>query len=50
MGKRIRALSIIVAFLLLGSFGLYQESFANTEDEITEKIEINVSNTRPTFD
>jgi len=49
VGKRIRALSIIVAFLLLGSFGLYQESFANTEDEITEKIEINVSNTRPTF-
>jgi len=49
MGDRIRVLSVIVAFLLLGSFGLYQESFAITADEINEKIKINESNTRPTF-
>ena len=49
MGKGIRTLSITVVFLLLGSFGLYQESFAITADEITVKIEINESNTRPTF-
>ena len=49
MGDRIRALSIIVTTLLLGSFGLYQESFAITADETTEEIEINESNTRPTF-
>ena len=49
MGEGIRVLSIVVAFLLLGSFGLYQESFAITADEINEKIQINESNTRPTF-
>ncbi len=49
MGEGIRVLSIVVAFLLLGSFGLYQESFAITADEINEKLQINESNTRPTF-
>jgi len=49
MGEKIRVLSIIVAVLLLGSFGLYQESFAITADEINEKIKINESVTRPTF-
>ncbi len=49
MGDRIRVLSIVVAVLLLGSFGLYQESFAITADEINEKIKINESVTRPTF-
>ncbi len=49
MGEGIRVLSIVVAFLLLGSFGLYQESFAITEDQINEKLQINESNTRPTF-
>ena len=49
MGEGIRVLSIVVAFLLLGSFGLYQESFAITADEINEKLQINDSNTRPTF-
>jgi len=49
MGDRIRVLSIVVAFLMLGSFGLYQESFAITANEINEKLQINESNTRPTF-
>ena len=49
MGDEIKVLSIIVSVLMLGSFGLYQESFAITEDEINEKIQINESNTRPTF-
>jgi len=49
MGDRIRVLSIVVAALLLGSFGLYQDSFAITADKINEKIKINESNTRPTF-
>ncbi len=49
MGDRIRVLSIVIAVLMLGSFGLYQESFAITADEINEKIKINESNTRPTF-
>jgi len=49
MGEGIRVLSIVVAFLLLGSFGIYQESFAITADEINEKLQINESNTRPTF-
>jgi len=49
VGEGIRVLSIVVAFLLLGSFGLYQESFAITADEINEKLQINESNTRPTF-
>lgn len=49
MGKGSIVLSLMVAFLLLGSFGLYQESFAITADEINEKIKINDSNTRPTF-
>lgn len=49
MGDEIKVLSIVVAVLLLGSFGLYQESFAITAEEINEKIQINESNTRPTF-
>ena len=49
MGDRIRVLTIVVAVLLLGSFGLYQESFAITADEINEKIKINDSVSRPTF-
>ncbi len=49
MGDRIRVLSVVVAFLMLGSFGLYHESFAITAEEINEKIQINESNTRPTF-
>ena len=49
MGEKIRVLSIIVAVLLLGSFGLYQESFAITADEINEKLEINDTTVRPTF-
>jgi len=48
LGDRIRILSIIVAVLLLGSFGLYQESFAITPDEINER-EINESLSGPTF-
>jgi len=48
LGNRIRALSIIVAVFLLGSFGLYQESFAITPDEINERI-INESLSGPTF-
>jgi hypothetical protein len=34
---------------MLGSFALYQESFAITEDEIKEKLKINDSTTKPTF-
>jgi len=49
MGKGRGVLSIIVAVLLLGSFGLYQESFAITAEEINEKIKINESVSRPTF-
>ncbi len=49
MGDEIKVLSIVVAVLLLGSFGIYQESFAISIDEINEKIQINESNTRPTF-
>ena len=49
MGEKIRVLSIIVAVLLLGSFGLYQESFAITADEINEKLEIDDTTVRPTF-
>jgi len=49
MGDKIRVLSIVVAVLLLGSFGIYQESFAITEDEINEEIIINESVSRPVF-
>jgi len=49
MGDRSRVLSVVVAVLMLGSFGLYQESFAITAEEINEKIQINESSTRPTF-
>ena len=49
MGKGSIVLSLMVAFLLLGSFGLYQESFAITEDQIKEKLKLNDSSTKPTF-
>jgi hypothetical protein len=49
MGDRIIVLSIVVAVLMLGSFGIIQESFAITADEINEKIKINESASRPTF-
>jgi len=49
MGDEIKVLSIIVAVLMLGSFGLYQESFAISIDEINEKIKINDTTARPTF-
>ncbi len=49
MGKGSSEFSIIVAVLLLGSFGLYQESFAITAEEINEKIQINDTTARPTF-
>ena len=47
LGDGIRAFLIIVVVLLLGSFGLYQESFAKLAED--EKLEINQSYTRPTF-
>jgi len=37
LGIGISVLSLVVTGLLLGSFGLYQESFAITADEINEK-------------
>ena len=49
MGERICLLSIVTAVLLLTSFGVYQESFAITADEIKEKLKINDSTTKPTF-
>jgi len=49
LGKGSIVLSLMVAFLLLGSFGLYQESFAITEDQIKEKLKLNDSSTKPTF-
>ncbi len=49
MGERGRVLSLMVIALMLGSFGLYQETFAITEDEINEKLKINDTTARPTF-
>jgi len=49
LGKGSIVLSLMVAFLLLGSFGLYQESFAITEDQIKEKLKLNDKSTKPTF-
>ena len=49
MGDRITALSIVVAVLMLGSFGIIQESFAITADEINKKIKISENVSRPTF-
>jgi len=49
MGERSIVLSLMVTVLMLGSFGLYQESFAITEDEINEKIKIDGITSKPTF-
>ena len=49
MGDRITVLSIVVAVLMLGSFGIIQESFAITADEINKKIKISENVSRPTF-
>ena len=49
MGDRIVVLSIVVAVLMLGSFGIIQESFAITADEINKKIKISENVSRPTF-
>jgi hypothetical protein len=49
LGDRIIVLSIVVVVLMLGSFGIIQESFAITANEINEKIKINESVSRPTF-
>jgi hypothetical protein len=49
MGEGGRVLSLMVVALMLGSFGLYQESFAITEDQIKEKLKLNDKSTKPTF-
>jgi len=49
MGERGMVLSLMVTVMMLGSFGLYQESFAITEDQIKEKLKLNDSSTKPTF-
>ena len=49
MGEEIKVLSLVLTVLLLGSFGLYQDSFAITDAEIKEKLRINDSTTKPTF-
>ncbi len=48
MGERSEVLLIVTAVLLLGSFGLYQDSFAITEDQIKEKLKLD-SSLKPTF-
>jgi hypothetical protein len=49
MGEGRRILSIVVAVLMLGSFALYQESFAITDDEIEKMLKINDYTSKPTF-
>lgn len=49
MGGRLVPLTIVMGVLFSGSFGLYQESFAITSDEIKEKLKINDISSRPTF-
>jgi hypothetical protein len=49
MGDRMTALTIVLGVLLLGSFGIYQESFAITSDEIKERLQIDDTTSRPTF-
>ncbi len=49
MGKGCEVLLLVTVVLLLGSFGLYQDSFAITEDQIKEKLKLQDSSTKPTF-
>jgi len=48
MGKGSEVLLLVTVVLLLGSFGLYQDSFAITADQIKEKLKLD-SSKKPTF-
>ena len=49
MGIEVRVLTLVLAMVLIATFGLPQESFAITAKQIQEKLKLNDKDTMPTF-